>query len=103
MAPTMGTDCPPIVEVNSVGVAPKSESPALEFGCVCQESCTAKVTGSRRIMASWYGSGCGHVPSPLPVSTKSSPVESSMVGELHIVAPVQPLGTATNVAWVAPV
>src|SRR5215468_9819104 len=102
IAPTRGTDCPPITPLNSVGVAPKSAS-----GVCCATGIVHEPTRLRSEARSSYIDGppgvLGQSGLGVPVVTSLVPEAASSVGELHTPPPVQPLGTTLNVFCSAPV
>src|SRR5215831_10101117 len=102
IAPTRGTDCPPITPLNSVGVAPKSASnPCCATGIVHwptrlrSEARSSYIDGPPGVLGQ---SGLG-----VPVVKYMVPAAASRASELHTPPPVQPLGTRLNVFCSAPV
>jgi hypothetical protein len=101
-APTRRRRTPPITAVKSVGVPPKPPSGTRSSGGVRHAPMSDRFSADNATNASACGSGLVQPPG-LPVVTKTVPVVSSIVGELQMLAPMQPLGTVLKAASVAPV
>src|SRR5258706_12486100 len=94
--PTIWVRVPLIVAVKRVGVEPKSLSLVCSPGGTCQELMNERSEARSLMMETDSDSGDEHEP-PLPVAKNSSPEVSSMVGDPHTPAPIQPLGTVLKI------